>query len=462
MSQRRFGLRMRLVATLVGAGLLCGAALAVALLLRARDEIVRRHVATAHGQLRTAAESIAAHCGADVSCARAAADAAGIEWDAGGSCARAARSATQVTLCEQLPAGAARRELDLEPAAAHARRLVAPVLAFVLAGMLLVVALVFWLLDRQLVAPLARIDATLDRMSASAGDEPLLTEGGDLLGRLAPAVNRLDVRLREERARVQAQIGELQRSNEELRAAREEVARSERLASVGRLAAGVAHEVGNPMAAVIGYLAILRDRLRQGKDAADYVDRIARETERIDRILRDLINLARPPSGDLQPVDLRTAAERARGLVVAQPSWTGCALELRIPADLPRARGDDHYVVQVLLNLLVNAAKAGAHRVEVTGRSVEGVPVIEVIDDGRGLPPEAATRLFEPFFTTSRPGEGTGLGLALCHATMERFGGGISARSAPSGKGTCFVLRFAPWTADDARPVRRAAGDGAA
>jgi two-component system, NtrC family, sensor kinase len=459
MSQRRFGLRMRLLATLVGAGLLCGAALAVALLLRARDEIVHRHVATAHAQLRASADAMAAHCRGDVSCIRTAADALGIEWEAGTSCLRAMRSGTRVTVCEQLPAGAVRRELDLEPAATQARKLVAPVLAFVLVGMLLVVALVFWLLDRQLVAPLARIDSALDRMSASSGDEPLLTEGGDLLGRLAPAVNRLDVRLREERARVQAQIAELQRSNDELRAAREEVARSERLASVGRLAAGVAHEVGNPMAAVIGYLGILRDRLRQGKDAADYIDRIDRETERIDRILRDLINLARPPSGELQPVDLRAAAERARGLVEAQPSWTGCALELRIPADLPRARGDDPYVLQVLLNLLVNAAKAGARTVEVKGRSVEGAPVLEVIDDGQGLPPEAASRLFEPFFTTSRPGEGTGLGLALCHATMERFGGSISARAAPSGKGSCFVLRFAPWTGGAAVAIRRAAGD---
>ena len=459
MSQRRFGLRIRLLATLVGAGLLCGAALAVALLLRARDEIVRRHVATAREQLRGVAESIVSHCEGAPPCAQAAAEAAGIAWESGGSCSRSPRSGTHAVLCEQLPQGAARRALDLSPTAAQARRLVAPVLAFVLAGMLLVVALVFWLLDRQLVAPLARIDATLDRMSASSSDEPLLTEGGDLLGRLAPAVNRLDARLREERARVQAQIEELRRSNEELRAAREEVARSERLASVGRLAAGVAHEVGNPMAAVIGYLAILRDRLRQGKDSADYVDRIARETERIDRILRDLINLARPPSGELHAVDLRAAVERVRGLLEAQPSWSGCALESRVPADLPRARGDDHYVVQVLLNLLVNAAKAEARKVEVRGHAVDGAPVLEVIDDGRGLPPEAATRLFEPFFTTSRPGEGTGLGLALCHATMERFGGSISAHAPPSGKGTRFVLQFAPWTDDVTFPARRAAGD---
>lgn len=258
-------------------------------------------------------------------------------------------------------------------------------------------------------------------------------------------MSRLDVRLREERARVQAQIEELRASNRELRAAREEIARSERLASVGRLAAGVAHEVGNPMTALLGFIGILRDRLRQGKDPGDYLERLSREAERIDRILRDLLGLARPASRDLQPVDLRMAAERARGLLESQPSWTGCALELRVPVDLPRARGDDHSVVQVLVNLLVNAAKAGARLVEVEGRSEGGKPVVEVLDDGRGLPAEAATRLFEPFFTTSRPGEGTGLGLALCHATMERLGGSISARPRKDRTGTAFTLQFSAW-----------------
>jgi signal transduction histidine kinase len=244
---------------------------------------------------------------------------------------------------------------------------------------------------------------------------------------------------------VQAQIAQLQRSNAELRAAREEITRSERLASVGRLAAGVAHEVGNPMTALIGYLAILQERMQAGRDPGDYLERMAREAARIDRILRDLLMLARPPPAELQPVDLRTAAESARALVEAQPTWTGCALEVRVPADLPPARGDAHYVVQVLLNLLINSAKAGASRVEVTGRAEGDAPILEVLDDGRGLPPEAAARLFEPFFTSSGPGEGSGLGLALCHATMERFGGSIAAGPGKDGVGTLFKLRFAAW-----------------
>ena len=450
MSQRRFGLRLRVFATLTGAGLLCAALLSVAMLLRVRDEILRRHVATAHHELRADAESIAATCHQDPGCAIERAKAVNAAWDAGSTCLQAHPAGGRMVLCEQISGAAVRRELDLSPATAQAQALVAPVLAFVLGGMALVLALVFWLLDRQLVAPLGRVDAALDGVSQISADEPILPEGGDLLGRLAPAVNRLDARLREERARVKAQIGELQASNEELRAARAEVERSERLASVGRLAAGVAHEVGNPMTAVIAYVDILRERIAQGKDAGEYVERIARETERIDRILRDVLNLARAP-GELQPVDLRGAAESARGLVEAQPSWTGCAVRVRVPADLPPARGENHYVVQMLLNLLVNAAKAGARTVELAGRLIDGAPALEVTDDGRGLPPEAGTRLFEPFFTTAAPGEGTGLGLALCHATMERFGGGISAHAAPGGQGVCFVLRFARWDAGAAR-----------
>jgi len=445
MSQRRFGLRLRMLATLTGAGLLCGAVLTVVLLLGARDEITRRHVGSARAGIRAVGESAARHCGRDAACFSGAVAVAGLTWQEGASCGTPLRIAERLVACEEVRGGALRQEVDLAPAAAQARSLIGPVLVSVLLGMLLLVVLVSWVLDRQLVAPLGRVDEALDRVSDGASFGPLLAEGGDFLGRLAPAVNRLDLRLREERARVQSQIEELQASNRELRAAREEVVRSERLASVGRLAAGVAHEVGNPMTALLGFLSILQDRLKQGKEPGDYLDRLSREAERIDRILRDLLGLARPPARDLQPVDLRAAAERARGLLEAQPSWTGCALELRVPADLPRARGDDHSVVQVLLNLLVNAAKAGASTVEVEGRAESGVPIVEVIDDGRGLPPEAAARLFEPFFTSSRPGEGTGLGLALCHATMERFGGSISAKQRAGGSGTSFVLQFAAW-----------------
>jgi signal transduction histidine kinase len=104
----------------------------------------------------------------------------------------------------------------------------------------------------------------------------------------------------------------------------------------------------------------------------------------------------------------------------------------------------------MLVNLLLNAAKAGARTISAIGRAQEGAVTVEVVDDGRGLPEGYGERLFEPFFTTAAPGEGTGLGLALCHATMQRFGGSIEARPAAAGKGAAFLMRFRPWAAEGA------------
>lgn len=231
-----------------------------------------------------------------------------------------------------------------------------------------------------------------------------------------------------------------------VRAAREDLARSERLALVGRLAAGVAHEVGNPLTAVIAYAAILRERLARldgAQDSRDLADRIEREAGRVDRILRDLLDLARPHEVRLEVLDLARMLERARSVLEPQPRWkdAGCALVAQLPGALPGVLGEEHYVVQVLVNLLLNAAQAGARTVRVGARELDGQVLLEIADDGRGIPPEALPRLFEPFFTSAAPGEGTGLGLALCHATMTRLGGTIEARAGVA-PGAVFELRF--------------------
>jgi two-component system NtrC family sensor kinase len=263
-----------------------------------------------------------------------------------------------------------------------------------------------------------------------------LPEAGDLLGRLGPSVRRLEERLREERSRVRTQLAELSQSNQKLREAREEAARSERLASVGRLAAGVAHELGNPVAAVLAYSSLLRAKAVT-PETADYADRMEREALRMDRILHDLLDLARPRDLELAAIDVARTVEGAWAHAGPETS-----LELRnaLPADFPEALADEHYLVQVFVNLFTNAAKASARAVQVRGR-VDGEQLeVEVQDDGAGIPAEVFPHLFEPFFTTAAPGKGTGLGLALCHASLERMGGSIEARRC--AQGACFVLRM--------------------
>jgi two-component system, NtrC family, sensor kinase len=343
-------------------------------------------------------------------------------------------------LCTDLPGGSVELREDLAPVRRQLESLDTRLLLTLTGFVILLVGIAVWLLERGFVSRLERVDVALEVVGAEQDGPALLPEGGDAVGRVSAAVNRLAQRLREERGRTRAQIVELESSNQQLRAAREDLQRSERLASVGRLAAGVAHEVGNPVSALIGYAALMRERLQQGKDVSEYAERVEREANRIDRILRDLLDLARPREVRLVPVDLRRAVSLAQSLIEPQPVWRGVKLRVELPAQLPQVLGEDHYVVQVLVNLFANAARAGGRNVRITASVEKDQLLLALQDDGPGLSPEALERLFEPFFTTAAPGQGTGLGLALCHATMERIGGGISARNGEQG--AVFSLRF--------------------
>jgi signal transduction histidine kinase len=453
------GLRLRLALGLLGASFLSLAFLCVVVLLLVRDGLYARRMADAHEHLRATAAALGAQCpagtrGADATCLGHVArllGSAGVRVLPAGACSREPeREGGRAVVCEEAAGWALLEAVELSPVRDQLRALDARLFVAVATALALLVLLSAWSVERGVVRRLSPIDEALGQIGQSASDEPaLLSEGGDALGRLGSAVNRLVDRLREERARTQQQIVSLQAANARLaeeqravREAREDLARSERLATVGRLAAGVAHEVGNPLTAIIGYAAILRNRLPAGHEAGEYAERVEREAGRMDRILRDLLDLARPREVEPGPIDLAQVLWQAHALVAPQPSWAACSLELEIPGDLPRALGVEHYAVQVLVNLLLNSAKARARRVHVRGFAEDGYVQLDVADDGEGIPQASFARLFEPFFTSAQPGEGTGLGLALCHASMERIGGSIAAVRRPPGDGAQFTLRF--------------------
>jgi signal transduction histidine kinase len=426
----RASLRLRLLAIVVAAALIPLAPLSIVLLLQIRDGIYGRAIAGARARLADVRDRCTAQ-----SCPAA----AGVNRTAGPCKARTAREGEELVLCEDVPGGSLTLREDLRPIREQLSTLVRRILGALALFVILLVVLAVWLLERGIGRRLETIDLALEAVGAEQEGAALLPEGGDAVGRVGAAVNRLAQRLREERGRTRSQIEELETANQKLRAAREDLARSEWLASVGRLAAGVAHEVGNPVSALIGYAALMREKLAHGKDVSGYAERVEREATRIDRILRDLLDLARPRA-PLQPVDLRTAVAVARASVA--PQHPRVSFETALPGVLPQVRGEEHYLAQVFVNLMANAARAGASRVRVSGRTVDGAVVVEVEDDGSGIPADALPRLFEPFFTTAAPGQGSGLGLALCHATMERFGGGIAVRNRDGTPGAIFELRF--------------------
>ncbi len=197
---------------------------------------------------------------------------------------------------------------------------------------------------------------------------------GSGLDQAALAFERTAAELVEERATLAAKVAELTAANRALADARESLLRSEKLATVGRLAAGVAHEVGNPLGAISGYSELARSRLPPGGDPqlGDAIDRIASAAERIDHTVRSLLDFARPATLELGLVSVQAALDAALELARVQPRFRNVEVAARVPADLPRVLGRDRELCQVFLNLLLNAADAmdGRGRIEID--AVEG------------------------------------------------------------------------------------------
>ena len=267
------------------------------------------------------------------------------------------------------------------------------------------------------------------------------------------------------------ELTEMTRRNAEAQA---QVIRSERMASVGRLAAGVAHEIGNPIAALVGMEELLLDGDLSPAEHRDFLLRMRRETERIHTVIRDLLDFARPEgaagsSSPPAPADVRHVIADVVALVRPQKDFRGVKVEVDVdgtpPVGLPAPR-----LTQVLLNLVLNAgasvatARPEGGRVTVRARA-EGRRVrIEVEDDGPGVDPAVRNRLFEPFVTTKEVGDGTGLGLAVCRGLVESVGGEVAvdaSYTAERGSLSCsyrYGLTRGPWASFRGRPGQSSHG----
>lgn len=295
--------------------------------------------------------------------------------------------------------------------------------------LVLAALLIYLVLHFTVGRPVERIGATVQQLARE--DD----EGGSLLLRLDRALRRLALDLASERMLTQKQLTELTTSRDSLVRLQAELVATDRLATVGKLAAGVAHEVGNPLAGILGYVSVIRMRAQApGKndnaELLDLINRIEGEVQRIDGIVRSLLELGRPSRGAASAIDVRTVIDSSVKLLGASSDFEAVKIELDAPPSL-WLRAEPGPLSQVLINLLINSAQAMNGKGTVWIRAGGSELVVE--DEGPGLPEQVKSHLFEPFFTTKQAGKGTGLGLAVSRHLLSQFEGKLEASDRPGG-----------------------------
>jgi len=310
----------------------------------------------------------------------------------------------------------------------------------------------YFSLTRLIVRPVEALVRAADKVASGARVLEVPRGGARELTDLGVSVSAMTTRLMADEAQLRAKVTELTLTTQRLTEAQAHLARSERLASVGRLAAGIGHEIGNPIAAIMGMQELLLEGDLPKETERDFLVRMKKETERIHSILRDLLDFARPEqapasSAKPDPSDARGVLDDVVALLRPQRTFRDITVEVDADATLPRVALGASRLTQVLLNLALNAgdaigqAKGGKGTVRLRVRVDGAMLRIEVEDDGAGIADEVKDRLFEPFVTTKDVGAGTGLGLAVCRGIVEGAGGEITV-DADYTTGARFIVRL--------------------
>lgn len=294
----------------------------------------------------------------------------------------------------------------------------------------------YFALTRVLVKPIEVLSRATEKVARGSRKLEVPKAGAREIVELGQSVDAMATKLLEDESALRSKVDELTRLTKNLTEAREQLARSEQLASVGRLSAGLAHEIGNPLAAVLAMLSLVADKDMPEDERQDFIARMQKETERIHGILRDLLDFARPeasvPSEGTSSCIVSDVLADVSSLALPQKAFRDTKLTVRTEDGTPLAAIAGPRLLQVVLNLVMNAGQALESKTEeprevrVVARPEGGGVRIDVEDTGPGVPVELRAKVFEPFVTTKDVGEGTGLGLAVCRGLVESARGTIA------------------------------------
>lgn len=342
---------------------------------------------------------------------------------------------------------------------------------YVLLGYILFNAVVFTLiglyrLSRITVKPLQRLVMRADEYREDDEIFFLHEKEDNEFNRLSKALNSMLKRIADDKEKLRTTVLSLEKANFDLKQAQKDIIRAEKLASVGRLSSGIAHEIGNPIGIIVGYLELLKQNNISDNDKKEFILRTESEINRINAIIRQLLDLSRPSSEDLKAVSVHSIIEDTIDVYKFQPLMSDIHLDLSLTADNDMVIADSNQLRQVFLNLIINAADAISTgdspkdgRLTITSEIVPkthteskdqlGMLKVSYIDNGPGIAEENLGNVFDPFYTTKEPGKGTGLGLSVCFMIIEGIDGKIKATSDES-QGTTITV-YLPLTDQGAK-----------
>ncbi len=300
------------------------------------------------------------------------------------------------------------------------------------------------LFHRTVIGPVREVAQLAEKSSGitkTAEFPDTLSLRGDIQ-KISTGLKNMIVKIVDDREKMQKLVEQSSQINRDLQAAQQGLIRSEKLASVGRLAAGVAHEIGNPLQILLGYIELL-SRGADPEQRREILPRMEQELRRIHEILRRLLDFARPIQSNIVECDLNELLKDCAALVKGRKGFHHVEFLYELDPQASRIFTEPEKIRQAVVNLVINAADATGQGGKITlrTRTRDNNVEIEIMDNGCGISEDNLEKVFDPFFTTKEPGRGTGLGLAVCLGLVESLGGSMNLDS-EIGRGTNAFLKL--------------------
>jgi len=314
---------------------------------------------------------------------------------------------------------------------------------------ILLVVVILYFATGRIINPLWKMVEATQKISQGDLSHTVEVTSKDEVGYLAASFNKMTEDLRAANMELvnwgKTLEKKVEQRTEELTKMQASLIQSEKLASLGKLSAGVAHEINNPLGGILIYSHLLLEDTPKDSPHRSNLKKIIKETSRCKEIVKGLLEFARPKDPEMSPLDINTVVEKSLYIIEDQAMFQNVIIERHLATDLPRIVGDGSQLQQVFMNIILNAAEAMDNNGSLTlytGLSSDSRQIeIQFSDTGHGIPEEDIKRLFEPFFTTKEVGKGTGLGLAISYSIIRKHRGTIEVRS-QAGEGATFTVKL--------------------